>query len=355
MTFTPAGSATAATVRALLERLQRRFAEGLDRLSQTHGDGLRLQPAQWLRDEGRHGGGHRLEATETALLNRASLNVSAIHYDDLPDKRLSSATALSCIVHPQHPRAPSMHMHVSWTELRDGRGGWRMMGDLNPAIPDGDDRAAFMDAFARGLSGAPEGTLATALTQGDLYFAIPALERHRGVAHAYLEQYNSEEPAADLELAEAFSVAVIDAYLAIVHGVLAAAAPPTPDERRAQLDYHSVYLLQVLTLDRGTSSGLLVHDQNDVGILGSLPNRVDPDLLRSWTTRLPAPQDRLLAQIADVLTDGKPSVLTPSVRESLAQTVRAHYRAHPEALALQARGDILPPTVANHASERSRS
>jgi coproporphyrinogen III oxidase len=41
------------------------------------------------------------------------------------------------------------------------------------------------------------------------------------------------------------------------------------------------------------------------------------------------------------------SVDVPTKRR-LAQTVRAHYRAHPEALQLQARGAVLPPTVANH-------
>ena len=32
----------------------------------------------------------------------------------------------------------------------------------------------------------------------------------------------------------------------------------------------------------------------------------------------------------------------------LAKAVREHYQAHPEALELQARGDVVPPTVANH-------
>ncbi len=273
-----------------LDRLQARFAEGLDELSRRHGAGETLQPAQWLRDGGIHGGGHRLEATGTALLNRASLNVSAIHYDDMPDKRLSSATALSCIVHPAHPLAPSMHMHVSWTAMRGGGGGWRLMADLNPAIPADADRSRFIEALRCGLDGASPGTLEEALAQGDRYFEIPPLSRHRGVAHAYLEQWSSGDEAADEALVARFTESVIDAYLAIVDGALQAAAPPTDDQIADQLHYHSVYLLQVLTLDRGTSSGLLIHDQNDVGIMGSLPNRVDRDLLDSWIPRLTPPR-----------------------------------------------------------------
>jgi coproporphyrinogen III oxidase len=331
-----------------LESLQSRFAQGLDLLSRRHGDGAQMQPASWLRDQGRHGGGHRREATETALLNRASLNISSVHYDDLPEKRLSSATALSCIVHPAHPRAPSMHMHFSWTELRDGTGGWRMMADLNPSIPVEEDKERFLAAIAQGLDQAPEGTLAQALAQGDRYFAIPALERHRGVAHAYLEQWSSGDEAADTELAVRFAQRVIDTYLDIVDDALSQSQAPSPQERQAQLGYHSAYLLQVLTLDRGTSSGLLVHNQNDVGILGSLPNRVDAELLASWVQRMPKPQDQLLEQIIAALPQGQPSVLTPEARYELAQVVRRHYQAHPEALKLQARGDVLPPTVANH-------
>lgn len=348
MSLTEPSSPKARRVRAMLDRLQRRFAQGIDALSTRHGDGTPLAPASWLRDEGRHGGGLRFEATETALLNRGSLNVSAIHYDDLPDKRLSSATALSCIVHPDHPRAPSMHMHLSWTELRDGRGGWRVMGDLNPSIPRPGDRERFIAAFERAFEGLERAHFEEALTQGDRYFAIPALDRHRGVAHAYLEQWNSGDDEADEAMVERFGQEVIDTYLTLVDEALTPGAAPTDDERAQQLHYHTVYLLQVLTLDRGTSSGLLIHDQNDVGILGSLPNRVDRGLLASWRDRMPAPQEELLDAIVEALTDEHPSTLTTPIRVALAQAVRAHYQQHPEALALQARGDILPPTVANH-------
>ena len=41
------------------------------------------------------------------------------------------------------------------------------------------------------------------------------------------------------------------------------------------------YLFQVLTLDRGTTSGLLIHNQNDVGIMGSLSLYINKVLLSS--------------------------------------------------------------------------
>ena len=72
MTLIAPSSSTARRVRAALDDLQARFAAGLDHLSSRHGDGTPMAPAAWLRDNGLHGGGRRLEATGTALLNRAS-------------------------------------------------------------------------------------------------------------------------------------------------------------------------------------------------------------------------------------------------------------------------------------------
>lgn len=48
------------------------------------------------------------------------------------------------------------------------------------------------------------------------------------------------------------------------------------------------------------------------------------------------------------LPEADPCPVTVEAKRRLADAVRAHYRANPEALALQARGDALPPTVANH-------
>ncbi len=328
--------------------LQRRFADALQAVSGRHGDPIELAPVSWLRDGGRHGGGTRLVAVDSPVFNRAAINVSQVHYDDDPGRRLGSATALSTIIHPQAPRAPSVHIHISWTEMRDGNSYWRMMGDLNPSIEDPAATARFRDA----MRAAAPAQYDEAAAQGDRYFAIPALDRHRGVTHFYLEGYASGDRDADLALARRFGEAVIDTYAAILDDALAAAPPATDDERQQQLAYHTVYLFQVLTLDRGTTSGLLVHDQNDVGILGSLPARVDRELLASWAERAPAPQGELVRGLVAALPAGQPCEVTDEVRAALARVVREHYRAHPEALALQASADVKPPTVDNHLAPR---
>lgn len=330
--------------RALVESLQARHVARLEAAAAALGHPISFTPVSWLRDEGRHGGGTRYQAGDTAVFDRASVNVSIIHYDDLPEKKLASATALSAIVHPRHPHAPSMHLHVSWTAYKDGRGYWRVMADLNPAIPDAAQAARFR-ARLRERAGAH---FEAGAAQGDRYFAIPALDRTRGMAHFYLEAFDSGDFEADRAVAEAVESGVIDLYGDLVEEAVAALPEPTDAARAAQLAYHTLYLFQVLTLDRGTTSGLMVHSQNDVGIMGSLPSHVDRALLASWADRVPAIQKPLVEALVDALPDADPAPVTIEAKQALADAVRAFYRAFPDALALQARGDVIPPTVQNH-------
>ncbi len=301
-----------------MESLQRRFVDSLGRAD--------FLSHQWLRDEGRHGGGERFSCAETERFNRASVNVSCVHYDDDPQRKLASATALSTIIHPRHPLAPSLHLHASFTQMRDGKGSWRLMADLNPS----QENAAQKDRFEASLRQVAPGSFDEAHAQGERYFFIPVLGRHRGVTHFYLEDFSTGDFAADRTFAERFVSSVMDTCLELLRAPLPA---PTEADREKQLAYHTLYLFQVLTLDRGTTSGLLIHDQNDLGVMGSLPSWVDRLLLASWEPRMPKPQDELIRALVAVLPD---SHVTDEVRLALARVVRAHYRAHPEAIDLQA-------------------
>ena len=331
-----AKSANATRARALVEGLQQTFVEKLDEHA--------FERIDWLRDEGRHGGGYRYVRGLSSVFNRAAVNVSGVHYDDDPERRLGSADALSTIIHPHNPHAPSVHMHFSWTEMRGGEGYYRMMADLNPSIPEAKATLAFEDALR---SQAPE-HYEKAAAQGDRYFRIPALERHRGVSHFYLEGFSTRNFEVDTEMADRVARAAIDAYIAIFSSALAAHTEISDADRRKQLAYHTAYLFQVLTLDRGTTSGLLVHAQNDLGIMGSLPSFVDRSLLESWIPKAPALQQPLVRALVSALPLGERSAVTDEVRLELAAIVRRHYKDNPEALELQASGGIIPPTVANH-------
>jgi coproporphyrinogen III oxidase len=339
VTATRSSSTAAASAISLVEDLQQRLRLGLEALARQP-----FESIEWLRDGGRHGGGMRYAAAETPLFNRVAINVSHVHYDDEPHRPLRSATALSTIIHPDHPRAPSVHIHVSWTQMKHGPGYWRVMADLNPSIVDEHAKQRFGAALREAAAHEYEHGRA----QGDRYFYIPALGRHRGVTHFYLEGHATADPEADRALARRVGEAAIDAYLRELGDALRDATPPSEADRASQLAYHTLYLFQVLTLDRGTTSGILVHDQNDVGIMGSLPAFVDRELLTSWAEATPAVQRPLLHALVAALPDGSPSHVDDHVRARLAEVVRRHYREHPDAGHVLAAGDVLPPTVANH-------
>ena len=322
----------------LVEHLQHYFVQKLEALSKNT-----FSSIEWLRENGKFGGGQRFVAPPESIFNRGSVNVSQIQYENNPDKKLASATALSTIIHPLNPNAPSIHMHISWTEMKDGKGYWRIMSDLNPSLPlDEDIKADFLNT----LKNQSPNLFAEATQQGEKYFFIPALERHRGVAHYYLESFNSGNYDYDYNLARSLGEASIDFYIQLLeskHNL-----PFGEEELSKQLDYHTLYLFQVLTLDRGTTSGLMVHSENDVGTLGSIPSHIDVDLLKQWNFQVEPPQNSLVQDIISVFPRGGKCEVNDEVKKKLAQAVRSHYQKNPEALKLQASGNVIPPTVQNH-------
>ncbi len=350
MTNTYAKSKTAKHAFELVKGLQARLVSELESMDdKALASHERFAAIEWARAEGRFGGGVRYIAQNPRLFNRASVNISQVQYEDDPSKKLASATALSTIVHPAHPRAPSMHMHISWTEIKQDaklKGYWRIMADLNPSHPDEEDTRLFETAFSEAVK--DEVVRKTGIEQGKQYFHIPALGRHRGVAHFYLEEFRSEDAEGDLAFAEVFGQTIIKTYGQIVRRAMTSYKYKIEDgEKAAQLAYHTLYFLQVLTLDRGTTSGILVHNENDVGILGSLPSHVDRNLLVSWLPQMPLLQQRLLEEIIAVLPSGI-SEVTDDVKGQIAGLSREFYKRNPEALELLARGDIVPPTQDNH-------
>lgn len=328
----------------LVTDLQQRFVTKLNAISKKFGNGKSYEPTEWFRDEGKHGGGVRFMATDESLFNRASVNTSQVQYDDDDTKQLASASAISTIIHPVNPLAPSVHIHISWTELKNGNGYWRVMADLNPSIENAGDKALFANKIQQA---APQ-QYDEGSAQGDRYFNIPVLGRHRGVTHFYLENYTSGNFDTDLKMARTVGEAAIDTYCDILSAAIETRTSPTEADRKKQLDYHTLYFFQVLTLDRGTTSGLLVHNQNDIGILASLPSHLNRPLLASWASKMPAPQDQLLKKMIECLADKEVCPVENDTKQALANCVRKHYQTHPEAIDMQASGNSVPPTVNNH-------
>ena len=339
-----AKSAHAEQAYKLVSDLQQRFYTRLNTISSKLGENMPFEPTEWFREGGKFGGGVRFMAADETLFNRASVNVSQIQYDEDDTKQLGSASAISTIIHPANPLAPSVHIHISWTEMKSGAGYWRVMADLNPSIENTDDTKL----FASRLEQATPKQYKEASAQGDLYFNIPALGRHRGVTHYYLENYFSGDFEADRAMAQALGEAAIDTYCEILENALTTRTSPTEADFKKQLDYHTLYLFQVLTLDRGTTSGLLIHNQNDVGILASIPSHVNRSLLASWKEKMQVPQDLLVESLVNCLPDEEICAVEDETKQALANAVRTHYQTHPEAIGMQASGNTVPPTVNNH-------
>lgn len=310
----------------------------------------RFEKSEWLRSNGNCGGGWRYGCRNQPYFNTASINVSQVHYDDFPEKKLSSATAISSIVHPHSPFAPSLHLHISWTEMRDGNSYWRIMADLNPSLS-GEPVQPFKELFNFIEPELRE----FGFRQGDHYFDIPALKRKRGVSHFYLENYRSECSEKDSTLAQAVGEKVIRYYCERLNHVYSSEQSISERDMSDQLAYHTLYFFQVLTLDRGTTSGLLIHNENDVGILGSIPKFVNLDVLKTWLTEKPLPeiQATLMGELISTLaksSTGSKIEIDDELKVALAGTVRRHYQQYPESLKYQASAFSRTSTVENHGS-----
>ena len=80
--------------------------------------------------------------------------------------------------------------------------------------------------------------------------------------------------------------------------------------------------------------------------MGSLPKFVNKKLLTSWIENMQTPQNELLENIIASIEDN--GVINAQIKEKLAQTVRKHYKKHPDSLKYQASGNTIPNTVNNH-------
>ncbi len=323
MSYTTSTSQQAKRAITLVVKLQKQFAHTLQDLN---GQNTPFKAVEWERDKGIHGGGIRFVPADQRTFDRASVNVSHVHYDDIPEKKLASATALSAIVHPNNPHCPSVHMHFSWTEMRDGSGYWRLMADLNPSIPNDSHTVQFNEAL-KAHSGAHYDK---GKASGDDYFFIPALKTHRGISHFYLEGFNSGNFDNDYALTESLALGMIKTYGEILTDTFTRQPEYTKAEKQIQIDYHTLYVYQVLTLDKGTTAGILVHNQNDLGVFGSLPSTINGQLFQSWIQNTPAPLDKFVTELANKIGDHLITTIGDQEKLAFAKIMRQFYAQYPE-------------------------
>ena len=331
MNFILSNLPEAISCRNILLGLQKRFARGLEAFDESD-KCLHM----WFRNKGKNGGGERLNFPAANHLMSASINVSQVHYQKSENKNISSATALSSIIHPSHPIMPSLHMHISLMTKFDNRYYWRIMADLNPSIPNREDTDVFNDMLRK----IAPNYVDKSFEVGNKYFYIPALDRCRGVSHFYLENHKTDNFDEDLRFAELFGMHVITTYLGIINSKKNNLKPVISNEKNIQLAYHTLYFFQVLLLDRGTTVGLLSHNENDLGILSSLPKFIDKNLLLSWVSRLPSPQDLLIERLIKVMPNTGVIEINTTLKNIFATIIREFYLEYPNAKEMQAESPI---------------
>jgi len=328
-----------------LQRLQRHFLSSLDKISVGKVE-PGWQAISWERDGGEHGGGNRYQKLNTPLFQNASVNFSAVHFEDKKKYPIDCATALSVILHPHNPYAPSLHFHISYVEPKGKTRApyWRMIVDLNPSMPlkslsyanlfESVMKRVVVDSMSEPSRGKRprvnvEQFFKHAVDFGNKYFYIPSLRKHRGVFHFFAPYVSLENVPTPKAFARKMGDEMIETYVKIVQSELEdhEHSTLTEDDFEKQLLYHTMYFMQVMTLDRGTTHGILAHDQNDIGTLGSLPNFIDCEQLRLWATLLESPQCELLEQATAVLerTGGH---IDDQCRKSLAAVIRRHFKKY---------------------------
>ncbi|RLA70543.1 MAG: coproporphyrinogen III oxidase [Epsilonproteobacteria bacterium] len=322
-----AQSEEAKEVNLLFSGLQVYFVSKLNALALQFGEGKSCKSVMWECDKGKHGGGKRYDARDKTLFNQASVDVSQIHYEDRKNKALECASVFSVTIHPDNPHVPSLHLSVSWEKMKEEKACWHIMADFNPPIIN--EAALDQNIFSQTVKKSVGRFYEEGIINGDTYFYIPVLRRHRGVSHLYLENYSTGNFEEQKAFILAFYESVMDCYLSIFSAKLMLQPTYTEEKKEEQLAYHTLYLFQVLTEDRGTRTALLEHDKNDVGILASLPSHINRDILSLWGEKMPAPQDLLLKQILKVLPKAVPTPVDEKCKKLLANTIRKHYKKYP--------------------------
>jgi coproporphyrinogen III oxidase len=182
------------------------------------------------------------------------------------------ATGISLVAHMANPHVPAVHMNTRFlcTSKRWFGGG----ADLNPAIPNDEDKEAF-HARLRAACAAHDPTFYPRFAKwAEDYFWIPHRNRSRGVGGIFYDHLYCEEPGhgATFDANFAFTRDVGEAFLDIFPRIARQRmnAPYSDEDMAALLEFRGRYVEFNLLYDRGTLFGLKTGGNIDA-ILMSLP------------------------------------------------------------------------------------
>ena len=225
-----------------------------------------------------------LVCREGQLIDKAACNFTHSRGDSLPPAASArnpqlagkpfSASALSVIVHPYHPRIPTVHMNVRFFYVEHGDGHWHFGGgmDLTPYFLGLED-ATTWHAHARQAC-VDEAQYRQFKQQCDDYFYLPHREEGRGIGGLFFDDLN--EP--DFETCFGIAVRVCEQFRAAYSTIFNHRKSDLwcATDENWMLHRRGRYAEFNLIYDRGTRYGLQSGRRVE-SVLASMPPRA------SWT------------------------------------------------------------------------
>ena len=265
------------TTRSWFESLRDRICAEFEAIEREAGSDASFVFTPWDRTEsdGSEGGGGVRGQMTGQLFEKVGVNVSSVGGTFSPEFAASIpgadedpsffATGISLVAHMANPHVPAVHMNTRFlTTTRRWFGGG---ADLNPAIPNDEDTAAF-HARLRAACAAHDPTFYPRFSKwAEEYFWLPHRNVARGVGGIFydrLEDHFDAHFAFTRDVGEAF----LDIFPQIVRRRMN--QPFTDEDRTKLLEYRGRYVEFNLLYDRGTLFGLKTGGNIDA-ILMSLP------------------------------------------------------------------------------------
>lgn len=252
--------------------------EQLEDESRVAGSAGRFEKRLWDRADhsGGDGGSGEMGVMKGRVCEKAGVNISTVYGEFSPEfaKQINGAaedprffaTGISLVIHPCNPLVPAVHMNTRMlvTTKRWFGGGV----DLNPALPDAAETAAFHAAVKATCDAHNPDYYPAHSKWAQDYFWVPHRSRHRGVGGIFYDHLSSGDWEADFAYTQAVGRCFLATYPLLVREKMH--LPFTQAQRDDQLRYRGLYAEFNLVYDRGTTFGLKTGG-NTEAILMSLP------------------------------------------------------------------------------------